>query len=87
MGEFAKKADAKFEGGLVRFDWGAGEERRTYEISAEALIQAFGARDSSGTELIEAFERGRERIIAAAHEARNNPLVDGVIELGSGDFE
>ncbi|MYN11575.1 DUF1488 family protein [Pusillimonas sp. TS35] len=87
MGEFAKKADAKFDAGLVRFDWGEGEDKRTYEISAEALVQAFGARDDSGSELLDAFERGRVRIIAAAEDARNTPLVDGVIELGSGDFD
>jgi len=86
MGEFAKMTGAKYQDGYVRFSWGEGVNKRQYEISGDALLQAFDAEDGSGNKLLDAFERGREHIISAAEEARNTPT-DGVIELGSGDFE
>ena len=86
MGEFAKLTDAKYHEGYVRFTWGDGEDKRTYEISEEALLQAFGAEDDEANHLLDAFERGRERIIKAAEEAFHGPN-EGIIELGSGDFE
>jgi hypothetical protein len=49
-------------------------------------MQSFGAADDSGKELMDAFERGRKHIADAAREASNTPT-DGIIELGSGDFE
>lgn len=86
MGDFAKETDAKFEDGYIRFSWGKDQDQRVYEISEEALRQAFHAHDDTGSSLLDAFEKGRERIIRAAQESRNTPT-DGVIELGSGDFE
>jgi len=86
MGEFAKMTGAKYQEGYVRFTWGEGRDKRVYEISGDALLQAFGARDGTGNELLDAFENGRRQIIGAAEAARNTPT-DGVIELGSGDFE
>lgn len=87
MGEFAKQTEAKYEGGYIRFFLGEGEKRRQYEISGDALLQAFDAADGSGPALLDAFEKGRERIREAAESATNMPNTDGVIPLGSGDFE
>ena len=86
MGEFAKMTDAKYEGGYIRFVWNDGDQRRIYEISGDALLQSFGAKDGSGAELLDAFERGRDRIVEAVKATLNSPT-DGVMELGSGDFE
>lgn len=86
MGDFAKATDAKFEDGYIRFAWGTDDSRRVYEISEEALRQTFNAHDDTGSSLLDAFEKGREQIIRAAEDSRNTPT-DGVIELGSGDFE
>ncbi|KAA0892952.1 DUF1488 family protein [Pusillimonas sp. ANT_WB101] len=86
MGDFAKITNAKFEEGYIRFSWGTGESLRIYEISEEALRQVFSAHDDTGSGLLDAFEKGREQIIRAAEESRNTPT-DGIIELGSGDFE
>ena len=86
MGEFAKMTGAKYQDGYIRFSWGDGADQRNYEISGDALLQAFNAENGDAAELLEAFEKGREKIIRAAEEARNTPT-DGTIELGSGDFE
>src|SRR5690606_41052536 len=86
MDQFAKMTGAKYQDGYVRFTWGEGANKRQYEISGDALLQAFDVEDGSGNKLLDAFERGREHIISAAEEARNTPT-DGIIELGSGDFE
>lgn len=86
MGEFAKRTEAKVEDGYVRFTYGEGDKRRRYEISGDALLQAFEAKDGTGAELLDAFERGREQILRAVEKTLNTPT-DGVIELGSGDFE
>lgn len=87
MGEFAKMTEAKYEDGYIRFSWGEVEARRQYEISGDALLQAFDARDGTGAELLDAFERGRDKIEDAVRRTLNTPATDGVIELGSGDFE
>ncbi len=86
MSEFAKKTEAKYEDGYIRFVWVNNDEKRFYAISADALLQSFGARDASGSALLDAFERGRDRIIQAVEQSLNTPT-DGVTELGSGDFE
>jgi hypothetical protein len=86
MGEFAKTTEAKYEDGYIRFTWKEAGEPRLFEISGEALMQSFGAADDSGKELMDALERGRKHIADAAREASNTPT-DGIIELGSGDFE
>ena len=87
MGDFAKQTAAKYENGYIRFFLGEAGSRRQYEISGDALLQAFDARDETGNALLEAFEKGRDRILAAAEAASNTPTTDGVIILGSGDFE
>jgi len=87
MGDFAKQTDAKYEDGCIRFYLGDGENRRQFEISGDALLQAFNARDGDASALLEAFEQGRERIEAAAVAASSIPTAEGVIVLGSGDFE
>ncbi len=84
MSEFAKLTEAKYEDGYIRFVWNNNDDRRLYEISAEAL-QAFGAQDDTGSELLNAFERGRASITRAVEASLNTPT-DGVTELGSGDF-
>jgi len=86
MGEFAKRTGAKYQDGYIRFSWGQGADARQYEISGDALLQAFDAQNGDPDKLLDAFEKGREQIIRAAEEARNTPT-DGIIELGSGDFE
>ena len=87
MGDFAKQTDATYEDGYIRFFLGETGERRQYEISGDALLQAFGAKDETGNALLDAFEQGRDRILKAAQAAANTPTTDGVIALGSGDFE
>src|SRR5690554_5396201 len=87
MGDFAKQTDAKYEDGYIRFFLGEADERRQYEISGDALLQAFEAEDGTGNALLDAFEKGRDRIIEIAQAASNTPTADGVIVLGSGDFE
>lgn len=86
MSEFAKMTEAKYEDGYIRFVWNNKDAKRQYEISAEALQQSFAAKDETGSELLEAFERGRDRITRAVEQSLNMPT-DGVTELGSGDFE
>lgn len=87
MGEFAKQSDAKYENGYIRFFLGEGEQRRQFEISGDALLQAFDASDGTASALLDAFENGRERITEIAEAASSTPTSDGVIVLGSGDFE
>lgn len=87
MGAFAKQTEAKYEAGYIRFFLGEGEQRRQYEISGDALLQAFDAADGSGPALLDAFEKGRDRITEVAQSTANTPTTDGVIVLGSGDFE
>jgi len=87
MGDFAKQTGAKYESGYIRFHLGEGDERQLYEISGDALLQAFDAEDGSGPSLLDAFEKGKDKIIAAAQAASSTPTTDGIIVLGSGDFE
>lgn len=86
MGSFAKKTEAKYEEGVIRFYLETDGQRRQYEISGDALLQAFQARDETGNALLEAFEQGSEKIQQAAEAAASTPT-DGIIVLGSGDFE
>ncbi|WP_298012985.1 DUF1488 family protein [uncultured Castellaniella sp.] len=85
MSAFAKMTEAKYVEGYIRFFWHNGDEKRAYEISAEALQESFGAQDATGGALLNAFERGRDRIERAVEQSLNTPT-DGVTELGSGDF-
>jgi len=87
MGEFAKQTAAKYEAGYIRFFLEEGGTRRQYEISGDALLQAFGATGGSGPALLDAFENGKNSILEAARTAANSPTTDGIIVLGSGDFE
>jgi|GEM_PF-386790 Protein of unknown function (DUF1488). len=87
MGDFAKQTNAKVGQGYIRFTLTEGNKQRLYEISGDALLQAFNATDGSAPALLEAFEQGRETILAAAQATKNMPTSDGVILLGSGDFE
>ena len=66
---------------------GRGDERKQYEISGDALLQAFEAEDGSGPSLLDAFEKGKDKIMAAVQAASGTPTTDGIIVLGSGDFE
>lgn len=85
MSEFAKTTQAKYHEGYIRFVWKNKDENRIFEISAEALKQTFGAQDDTASQLLDAFERGREQIASAVEQTLNAPT-DGVTELGSGDF-
>jgi len=86
MGHFAKAAQAKVRNDDVMFTLQHQGVQAEFEISGDALRRHFGARDGTGSELLEAFERGRQEITDAAIKAFNAPN-DGVIELGSGDFD
>lgn len=85
MSKFAKATQAKYHDGYIRFNWKNKGEDRVFEISGEALTQAFGAQDASASELLDAFDRGREQISRAVEQSLNTPT-DGITELGSGDF-
>ncbi|HLU01021.1 MAG TPA: DUF1488 family protein [Burkholderiaceae bacterium] len=87
MGEFAKQTQAKYEDGCIRFTLDEGGQQRKFEISGDALLQAFEARDGTANALLEAFENGRDQIVSAARTATVTPTAEGVIVLGSGDFE
>lgn len=87
MGDFAKQTEAKYEHGYIRFYLGEGDQRRQFEISGDALLQAFEARDGSGPALLEAFENGKDRIMEVVQSTAHTPTTDGIIVLGSGDFE
>ena len=87
MGEFAKRTNAKYENGYIKFSLGEGNDRRLFEISGDALLQAFDARDGTGPALLDAFEQGKEKILAAATAAAVTPSTDGITVLGSGDFD
>lgn len=87
MGEFAKQTFAKYEDGCIRFTLEEGGQQRQFEISGDALLQAFDARDGSASALLDAFEKGREQIVSAARTTASTPTAEGVIVLGSGDFE
>ncbi|HLU80239.1 MAG TPA: DUF1488 family protein [Burkholderiaceae bacterium] len=87
MGEFAKQTFAKYEDGCIRFTLEEGGQQRQFEISGDALLQAFDARDGSASALLDAFEKGREQIVSAARATASTPTAEGVIVLGSGDFE
>lgn len=86
MSEFAKMTQAKYEEGYIRFVWNNKDKKRYYEISADALLKSFGAQDATGSQLLDAFERGRDRITQAVEQSLNTPT-DRITELGSGDFE
>ena len=87
MGNFAKQTEAKYEDGRIRFFLGADEQRREYEISSDALARAFKAKDDTASALLDAFEAGQDAIIEAVQAVTHTPTADGILELGSGDFE
>ncbi len=87
MGEFAKQTDAQYEDGSIRFWLTEAGQRRQFEISGDALLQAFEAKDGTASALLQAFEQGKDKIIEAARAASNTPSMEDVIVLGSGDFE
>lgn len=87
MGTFAKAVQAKVQGDDIVFVLEQEGIQTNFEISGDALRRHFGAApDSTGSDLLEAFERGSSQIEAAARKSFNAPN-DGVIELGSGDFD
>jgi hypothetical protein len=85
--EFIKGTQAQVMDGAVRFTaFVAGGEPRVFDVSGEALVQHFGAKSASDADLLDAFENGRARLLAAASKALNTPEAEGAIALGSGDF-
>jgi len=87
MGAFAKAVKAKVQGDDVVFVLERKGVKANFEISGDALRRHFGAvPDGTGSDLLEAFERGSSQIEAVARKCFNAPN-DGVIELGSGDFD
>lgn len=87
MGEFAKQTNAQYVDGVIQFWLKEDGRQRQFEISGDALLQAFEAQDGSAAALLQAFEAGKDTIIAAARAASNTPTMEDVIVLGSGDFE
>lgn len=86
MGTFASLTNAQVKDDAILFSLNLNGEERQFEISGDALRECFGAEDGSGSALLKAFERGSEKIHAAAEEALNTPT-DGLTLLGTGDFE
>jgi hypothetical protein len=86
MGTFASITHAQVKNDDIVFSLNRNGEERQFEISGDALRECFGAEDGSGSALLKAFERGSEKIRAAAEDALNTPT-DGITLLGTGDFE
>lgn len=87
MGTFAKQTSAQYENGCIRFWITEGGQKRQFEISGDALLQAFEATDGTASSLLQAFEEGKDSILEAARAASNTPTMEDVIVLGSGDFQ
>ncbi|MFA4913511.1 MAG: DUF1488 domain-containing protein [Alcaligenaceae bacterium] len=85
MGEFAHRTEATVKDGDVLFHVETDGVTRQFEISSDVLQEHFGATDTSGSELLRAFEHAREEIEAVARKVKGNPT-EGPIELGTGDF-
>ncbi|WP_144639508.1 DUF1488 family protein [Bordetella genomosp. 13] len=86
MGQFAEETGAQVRGDDVMFSLETGGVVRPFEISGDVLRERFGAADGTGSELLRAFERAREPIRELAKRTQWVPA-EGVIELGTGDFE
>ena len=87
MGEFAKQTEARYEDGVIRFWLTEDGQRREFEISGDALLQAFEAEDGTASALLKAFEQGKDTILEIARSASKTPSMEDVTVLGSGDFE
>lgn len=85
MGSFAKQTQAHVREDDVVFTLETGGVPRQFEISGDVLRQRYGAADSSGSELLKAFETARADIEDVAKQAKWVPT-DGPIDLGEGDF-
>lgn len=86
MSIFAKETHAQVRGDVVVFSLETGGVVRPFEISGDVLRERFGAADGTGAELLRAFERAGDPIRALAKRAQWVPA-EGLIELGTGDFE
>lgn len=85
MGSFAKETQARVQGDDVVFVLETGGVRREFEISGDALRRHFGAGESTGSDLLRAFESAREQILALGKKMQWVPA-DGTVKLGEGDF-
>ena len=89
MGSFAKETQAQVQEDAVVFVMETGGVPRRFEISGDVLRHYFGAGEnadeSTGSELLRAFETARDPLVALAKKAQWVPS-EGVITLGEGDF-
>ena len=84
--ELAKEVHPTVLDGTVRFTaLFEGRKSQEFEISGDVLTEHFGAASRSDEDLLAAFKKGREEILAAAGEASSTPTT-GIVPLGTGDF-
>ncbi|MBB5214516.1 DUF1488 family protein [Parapusillimonas granuli] len=84
--ELAKQKPPTVVNGAVRFTvLVEGRANQDFEVSSDALVEHFGAADTSDDELLEAFRKGKAEIMEVAAQSVNTPAAD-VIVLGTGDF-
>lgn len=84
--ELAKHETPAVVDGVLRFTvLIEGRVNQVFELSSEVLLAHFGAASTSDEDLLEAFRRGKSEILAVAAQSANTP-VNGMIQLGAGDF-
>jgi len=84
--ELAKQNPPAVVNGVVTFTvLMGGRLNQEFELSADALVEHFGAASRSDDDLLEAFRRGKAEIMEVAAQSANTP-VNGVVSLGTGDF-
>ncbi|GAA5234952.1 DUF1488 domain-containing protein [Verticiella sediminum] len=84
--ELAKEVPPAVIDGAVRFTaLLQGRVHHVFEVSGDALVEHFGAQSRSDDDLLAAFKRGKAEILDVAAQSANIP-VNGMVELGTGDF-
>jgi hypothetical protein len=84
--ELAKQKPPAVVNGVVRFTaLMGGRINQEFEVSADVLVEHFGAASRSDDDLLEAFRKGRAEILEVAAQSANTP-VNGTVALGTGDF-
>jgi hypothetical protein len=84
--ELAKQVPPTVVNGVVRFTaLVEGRANQEFEISSDVLCEHFGAPSTSDDDLLEAFRKGKAKIMEVAAQSVRTP-VNGTIALGTGDF-
>lgn len=84
--EIVKQKPPTVVDGVVRFTaLMGGRLNQEFEVSADVLVEHFGAASRGDDDLLEAFRRGKTEILAVAGQSANTP-VNGTVALGTGDF-